>query len=637
MDVTDQVLSRRAVEQNEDRFRLAQAAARMGIFEWDPVADTRTLSDELHEIFGSRPEELTSAAHWIRNVHPEDREKVESRMRQGAESGDLELDFRYNHRSLGTRWLYSIGRRLSDSPALFGVVLDITDRKEAEEILRQKEEEFRLLAESLPHLVWLAKPEGGVYWTNRRWFEYSGMTTAEVEASGWRSIFDPDSFPEVQARWKQAVANNEPFEMIFRLRGTDGEYRPFLSRAVPLRDASGRVTRWLGTNTEIDSEVRVRKELEQNQVRLREALVMSQRLAAIVESSDDAIISKDLNGTVTSWNSAATRLFGYLAEEMIGRSILTIIPPELQSEETVILQSIRTGRKIDHYETERLRKDGSRVKVALTISPVRDAEGRIMGASKIARDITERVRLQEAILQSEKLAATGRMAAAIAHEINNPLEAVTNLAYLLTTDASLSVAGKRYAELLLSEVDRISHVAKQSLGFFRDSNKPAEFDVCELIDGVIEINQRLLDRKHIQLTREFSAPCTVFGSAAELRQVFANLLTNSMDAAGERARIRIRVRSGPSGMRRIVIADNGHGIPSPVLARLFQPFVSSKGSAGNGLGLWVSQGIVRKHGGEIRVKTSTARGRSGTAFAITLPAVQGLPGPRPALSPAFAL
>jgi PAS domain S-box-containing protein len=628
VDVTDQVLSRRAVEQNDDRFRLAQAAARMGIFEWDPSADTRILSEELHDIFGTRPQDLNSAAQWILGVHGDDRQKVESRMRQAAETGELEVDFRYNHPSRGTRWLYSRGRRLGDVPALFGVVLDITDRKEAEEILRQKEEDFRQLAESMPHLVWMAKPEGPVFWCNRRWYEYSGLTPEYVEQFGWKTIFDPDTFPEVRARWNEAIATKLTFEMVFGLRGADGVYRPFLSRAVPLRDAAGNVTRWLGTNTEIDSEMRVRKELEENQLRLRDALVASQRLAAIVESSDDAIISKDLNGIVTSWNSAAMNLFGYSSEEMIGRSILTIIPPQLQSEEPIILESIRTGKKIEHHETERMRKDGTLVKVSLTISPVRDPEGRVIGASKIARDVTERVRLQEAIMQSEKLVATGRMAAAIAHEINNPLEAVTNLAYLLTTDPSLNASARKYAELLLSEIDRISHVAKQSLGFFRDTSKPGEFDVCELIAGVIEINQRLLDRKHIELTPEFSAGCTVFGSAAELRQVFSNLLSNAMDAVGEGARIRIRVRSNKAGIRRILIADNGHGIPAHVRARLFQPFATSKGSSGNGLGLWVSHGIVRKHGGSIRVKTSTAEGRSGTVFVVNLPGVQGLVGTR---------
>src|SRR4051795_10041571 len=123
---------------------------------------------------------------------------------------------------------------MGDSPAVFGVVLDITDRREAEEILHQRDEEFRQLSNSMPHLVWLAKAEGGVYWCNRRWFEYSGLTPGDVNEAGWESVLHPNPFPAVRNRWKDAVATGIPFEMIFHLRRADGVYRPFLFRAVPL-------------------------------------------------------------------------------------------------------------------------------------------------------------------------------------------------------------------------------------------------------------------------------------------------------------------------------------------------------------------------------------------------------------------
>jgi len=343
------------------------------------------------------------------------------------------------------------------------------------------------------------------------------------------------------------------------------------------------------------------------------------RLAAIVDSSDDAIISKDLDGIVTSWNTGATHLFGWRPEEIIGKSILTIIPPELQSEEPAILASMRNGRKIDHYETVRIHKDGTRIQVSLTISPIRDSAGRIVGASKIARDVRERLRMQEAIIESEKLAATGRMAAAIAHEINNPLEAITNLAYLLSTDPTLSEMGKKYAQLLLEEIVRVSDVAKQGLGFFRDHKKPAPFNICELLEGVAGLYRPLLEKKGVELTRKFTGECVVRGSAAEIRQVFANLVRNAIEAVEPGGRIQLRVRTTQGGMRRILVADNGRGIAPHTRSRLFQPFVTSKGASGNGLGLWVSQGIIKKHGGRIQVKTCDISGRSGTVFSVLLP------------------
>ncbi len=142
-------------------------------------------------------------------------------------------------------------------------------------------------------------------------------------------------------------------------------------------------------------------------------------------------MSKDLNGTITSWNDAATRVFGYSPEEMIGASILKLIPEHLHSDEKTILESIRAGRRIEHFETVRRAKDGRLIEVSLTVSPIKDEEGRVIGASKILRDVSSRKRMEQSLLQAEKIAATGRMAATIAHEVNNPLEAVMNLLYLL--------------------------------------------------------------------------------------------------------------------------------------------------------------------------------------------------------------
>src|SRR5262249_48636313 len=147
---------------------------------------------------------------------------------------------------------------------------------------------------------------------------------------------------------------------------------------------------------------------------------------ALVDSADDAIVSKDLNGIVTSWNRAAENIFGYTAEEMCGQPILRIIPEDLRYEEVEILRKLRAGERIDHYETTRRKKNGELIQVSVTISPIIDQNGTVIGASKIAHDISDRKRVEQMLIQSEKLAATGRMAAAIAHEINNPLESLIN-------------------------------------------------------------------------------------------------------------------------------------------------------------------------------------------------------------------
>ena len=175
------------------------------------------------------------------------------------------------------------------------------------------------------------------------------------------------------------------------------------------------------------------------------SLVETERLlAAIVESSDDAIVSKDLNGIVTSWNRSAERIFGYTPEEIIGKPITLIIPPELHDQEPHILGKIRAGEPIEHFQTVRLHKDGHLIDVSLTVSPVRDERGMVVGAAKIARDITDQKKLEAAFHTSERLASVGRLAATIAHEINNPLEAVTNLIYLANLQPDLPEMARRY-------------------------------------------------------------------------------------------------------------------------------------------------------------------------------------------------
>jgi PAS domain S-box-containing protein len=378
----------------------------------------------------------------------------------------------------------------------------------------------------------------------------------------------------------------------------------------PIRDLSGRV---VGAS-KIARDLSERVQADRAQF----------HLAAIVESSDDAIASKDLNGIITSWNFAAEKLFGWKAEEMVGRSVLTIIPPELHYQEPDILRKLRAGERIEHYETERLRKNGERVWVSLTISPIKDPTGRIIGASKIARDISERKRVQEALIQSEKLAATGRMAAAIAHEINNPLEAVTNLAYLLTTDTSINATARSYAQMMLDEVARASHITKQTLAFYRESGTPVPFDVRDLMDNVLALNRPALEKRGLQVVKEYRGAEPIYGYPAEMRQVFANLLLNAIDASPDGGTIRVRVscdrkRQNGEQQIRVTVADTGSGVPVQNRRRLFEPFFTTKGHRGNGLGLWVSLGIVQKHGGRIRLRSSTEHNRSGTVFSVLLP------------------
>jgi PAS domain S-box-containing protein len=349
----------------------------------------------------------------------------------------------------------------------------------------------------------------------------------------------------------------------------------------------------------------------------------SQRLAAIVESSDDGIVSKDLNGIVASWNKAAERMFGYKAEEIIGKSIMLIIPPELQQDEIQILAKLKAGEKIDHFHTVRVRKDGERLDVSLTISPVKDEHGKLIGAAKILRDITEQKKLELALHTSERLASVGRLAATVAHEINNPLEAIMNYIYLARHDPGLSEKSRGYLVSADRELVRVAHIAQQTLGFYRNSSKPVTLQIAKIIEEVLAIYERKLKSQRVTVKKEIEPGLKIVALEGELKQVLSNLLTNAIDASKDGGVIAIRARAtghlhcDKAGVR-ITIADNGTGIAAENKQRLFTPFFTTKKTLGTGLGLWITRDLLRKRGGNIRIHSSD-HGVTGTAMSIFLP------------------
>jgi PAS domain S-box-containing protein len=365
----------------------------------------------------------------------------------------------------------------------------------------------------------------------------------------------------------------------------------------------------------------------------KEAEQVERRLAAIVESSGDAIVSKDLNGIVISWNQAAERMFGYSAKEMIGRSITVIIPPELQDDERKILETIARGERIEHFETVRLTRSGERIDVSLTISPVRDEGGRVIGAAKISRDITQEKKTEQALRTTERLVSVGRMAATVAHEINNPLEAVTNLVYLAKGNAVREDV-REYLAAIEEELGRISHITKQTLGFYRESTAPSAIRVGPMLDPLISVFGARARNKGIEIRPEIRQDPEIYAIAGEIRQLVANLLSNSIDAVNSGGLIRIRVdatrfhgQCSPGIC--ITVADSGPGIPPSIRPKLFEPFFTTKKDVGTGLGLWVCTNIVKRHHGSIRVRSSTAPGQSWTVFSVFLPSRQESVNERP--------
>lgn len=297
------------------------------------------------------------------------------------------------------------------------------------------------------------------------------------------------------------------------------------------------------------------------------------------------------------------------------------IPPDDQLQvKAAVNDAIRKG-SVFELEHRVLRVDGTLGWTYSRAIPLRKVNGEIVEWFGAAADITERKQAEEALRRSEKLAAAGRLAATIAHEINNPLEALTNFIYLARR-ASEVEAARDYLSSAEEELGRISHLTKQTLGFYREMKGSSTVHVGSTVNSILTVFAGKMRNKGILTVPEIHGDPEIVAVPGEVRQLIANLISNSIDAVSASGRIRIRVADTRNGGRsgvRITVADSGPGIPRSVQSKLFEPFFTTKKEVGTGLGLWVCKSIVEKHKGTIRVKSSTAPHNSWTVFSVFLP------------------
>jgi PAS domain S-box-containing protein len=345
-----------------------------------------------------------------------------------------------------------------------------------------------------------------------------------------------------------------------------------------------------------------------------------QRLAVTLGSIGDAVIATDSQGLITFMNPVAEAATGWKLGDARGLKLQQVF--RIVNEGTRAAVSNPVDRVLASGQvvglanhTLLIRKDGTEIPIDDSAAPIKDGE-QLAGVVLVFRDISESKALQVAMLRAEKLASVGRLAATIAHEINNPLESLTNLLYLIHSSTDLDSI-RMFAETAERELARASHVTKQSLSFARQSENRRATELAPLIREMAAIYNNRLSSKNISLQYRFRDGAKVWGNPSDLQQMISNLLVNAVDAEKEGGRINIRVTDLRSrDAVRILVSDDGTGISRADMKRLFQPFFTTKKDIGTGLGLWVCRQIAQSHGGTIRVRSRLGQ---GTMFAVTLP------------------
>jgi len=696
---------------------------------------------------------------------------ADKEMETAAEKGSASDD-RWLVRKSGERfWASGIttGVRNEDGnlAGFTKVLRDLTERKQFEERLHESQMFFRMLAESLPQLVWTSRGDGECDYLSPQWVRYTGVPETEQLGFAWLNQIHPDDREQTVAAWNRTIKENDVFDVEFRLRRMDGAYRWFKTRALPLYSAEGAILKWFGTSTDIEDQKAIEASLRISEERLRAERDFSDKtvdslpgvfylfdqqgkflrwnknleevtgysaeeiervsplelipkedrgiverkigdvfvrgeanielrlitkgghfipylfrgrrilidgrpcfigsgvdisvikrgeeaaayLAAIVESSDDAIIGADLKGTINSWNKGAERLYGYTAAEAIGNPVSMVLPPLRMDEEQRILELLRHGERIDHYETVRRRKDGTDINVSLTVSPIQNQAGVIIGASKTARDITERKRAEE---EREQYLAREREAraeaeaanrlkdeflATVSHELRSPLNVILGWARLISEtkpreeqlEHGIEII-ERNAQAQARLIEDLLDVSRIVSGKLSIHTRPVHLN--QTIKGVVVGIRPSAEAKKIDLRLTQSVPeISIIGDADRLQQVVWNLLSNAIKFTPDGGRIEVKLQNIGAHVE-LRVTDTGRGISPDFLPHVFDRFrqayrTDAGARAGLGLGLTIVKYIVEAHGGTVTAESPGVG--QGSTFTIILPMAPASPVAIPAI------
>ena len=498
-----------------------------------------------------------------------------------------------------------------DQGRLLGVVLVFRDVSQTREAVLLNER-LAAIVDSSDDIIVSKTLEGVITSWNKGAERILGYTADEVIGKNISMLMPPELVADMHKILERVRRGEKVDHYETKRRHKNGQLVDVSLTVSPIRDAEGEIIGASKVGRDITG--------------ARQAEILKERLAAIVDSSDDIIVSKTLEGVITSWNKGAERILGYTADEVIGKHVSMLMPPERVDDMYKILERIGRGEKVDHYETKRRRKDGRIIDVSLTVSPIRDASGRIIGASKIGRDITE-----QKLIEAERLEADRRkdeFLAMLAHELRNPLASISSAAQLfgqLETEADLEWAKdvvQRQVKHLSRLIDDLLDVSRITRG--KISLRKEVLNLSPIVSSAVEVVRPLMEeRKHELVVSVTNGALRLEGDSLRLEQILVNLLTNAAKYTESGGRISLSATHEQDSIV-VKVRDNGMGIPADLLPRVFDLFVQgdrtmARSEGGLGIGLTLVQKLTEMHGGTV-IAESAGLG-SGSEFTVRLPAI----------------
>ncbi len=597
----------------------ARRIARLGTWRWSAATDSAFWSPEVYEILGIDPSLPPLDYAAMQALHtPESRLRRDHAIQKVLADGEL-----YEHEMElllpdgSRRWVVTRGEAAAfDAQGkvieLRGTMQDITERKLIEMALRERERELREAHRINRIGTWTTDVQRNIVWWSPEVYRAFGAdpTQPPLRPPRLSDLFLNKGYARMEDVFVRAKRTGEPYEIDAEIQALDGTRRWICAR--------GEVSRW-GENGEV-LELRgtiqdiTRRKLTEEAIRDSE-----RRFRELAECLPQLVWISNREGKVTYINQSFEQYAGITLSQVEGaHSFETVHPDDREASHALWQRCIATGEPFA-MELRLLRHDGAARTFIVRAVAMRNDRGEIERWLGTAFDIHDRKLADEVIRRTEKLAATGRLAASMAHEINNPLSAVTNSLYLALLDPALSDSTRTYLQQAEQELARVAAVTTQTLRFHQQSTAPKEVDLGEIMDSAFGLFRTRFLSRGITVQREYRSEERLFCCDGELRQVFANLLSNALDATPNGGRVRVRIRSAAAaGGILVTVADTGHGIPKDLQRRVFEPFLSTKAATGTGLGLWVSQGIVERHKGTIRMRSRVGE-PSGTVFSLFFP------------------